>query len=98
MTISRRGLIGATIGVAAATAVGVVSFVRSGETAAAAPGGGGAKYQPGPGVTLKGPGDMIMQLADGKWHSHLLPFAAPFRDKASLLEELKRARAQRLIG
>jgi hypothetical protein len=98
MNISRRGLIGATLGVAAATAVGVVTVARSGDTAVAAPGGGGAKYQSGPRILPPGPGDMIRQLPNKKWHSHLLPFAAPFSDKASLLLELKRARDQKLIG
>jgi hypothetical protein len=41
---------------------------------------------------------MIMQLPNRKWRTHLLPFAAPFADKASLLRELKRARDQKLIG
>jgi hypothetical protein len=98
MNISRRGLIGATLGVAAATAVGVVTVARSGDTAVAAPTGRGAKYHSGPRILPPGPGDMIMQLPNRKWRTHLLPFAAPFSDKASLLLELKRARAQKLIG
>jgi hypothetical protein len=95
MKISRRTLIGATIGAAAAAGVGVVTFARSGDTAAAAPSGG--KYQPGPGGK-RGPGDMIMQLPNARWSSHLLPFTAPFKDLPSLQAELRRARAQKLIG
>jgi hypothetical protein len=98
MNISRRGLIGATLAVAAATAVGVATVARSGDTAVAAPVGGGAKYHSGPRILPPGPGDMIMLLPTKKWRSHLLPFAAPFSDKASLLRELKRARDQKLIG
>ena len=98
MDISRRGLIGATLGVAAAAAVGVITVARSGETAAAAPSGRGDKYQPGPDQPRRGPGDMIMQRADGKWHSHLLPFTAPFKDRPAVEAELRRARADKLIG
>lgn len=46
-----------------------------------------------PGMT----GDMIERRPDGRWSSHLLPFAPPFPDKASLQAELARARAQGLI-
>ena len=45
-----------------------------------------------------GQGDMIMQLPNGKWISHALPFAGPFPDRASLEAEIKRSRAQGLIG
>jgi hypothetical protein len=98
MNISRRGLIGATLGVAGAAALGVVTIARSGDTAVAAPSAGGDKYHSGPGGPKRGPGDMIMQLPNGKWHSHLLPFAAPFADRASLQGALNRARAEKLIG
>lgn len=95
MNISRRALLGTALGVAAAAAVGAVAFAGPGKSPA--PRGTG-RYQPGPGgPSQRGPGDMVMHLTTGRWHSHLLPFAAPFRDKASLLAELKRARAQRLL-
>jgi hypothetical protein len=67
------------------------------------PGGGPAPRQasphaPGhehgaPGMT----GDMLERRPDGRWTSHLLPFAPPFPDKASLQAALARARAQGLI-
>jgi len=96
MQMSRRALIGTTLAVAAATAAGVINFGRSGQTAVAA--GGGGKYAPGPGGRPQGPGDMIMQLPNGRWSSHLLPFAPPFKDRVSLQAELKRARSERIIG
>jgi hypothetical protein len=40
---------------------------------------------------------MAMQVLSTQWHTHLLPFAAPFRDKTTLLAELKKARALRLF-
>jgi hypothetical protein len=95
MSISRRALVGAALGFAAAAAVGAVAFAGPGQSPTGAPRRGG-KYHPGPRGT-RGSGDMIMQLSDGSWHTHLLPFAAPFRDKASLLAELKRTRAQGLV-
>jgi len=100
MKISRRAMLGIAAGVAAAAAAGAgaVAFAGPGERPAGPRGGGGAKYQPGPGdPRLKGPGDMAMQVLGTKWHSHLLPFAAPFPDKATLNAELKNARKQRLF-
>ena len=99
MKISRRAVLGVAVGVvgAAAAGVGVAAFAGPG-VRPAAPLTGGAKYQPGPGdPRLKGPGDMVMQVLSTRWHSHLLPFAAPFSDKTTLVAELKRARAQRLF-
>lgn len=89
---------GIALGVGAGAAVGVVAVAGPGVQPATVP-GGGDKYQPGPGDRgLRGPGDLIMEHAPREWHSHLLPFARPFADKASLVGELQRARAQRLLG
>ena len=91
------GLAGAAVvGVAACAGPGVRPAGPSGNPGA--PVGGGAQYQPGPGdPRLRGPGDMVMQMATNKWHSHLLPFGSMFPDRASLMAEIKRARALKLF-
>jgi hypothetical protein len=97
MKISRRALFGLALGAAGATAVGAVAFAGPG-VKPAAPTRHGDAYQPGPGDPRRhGPGDMIMQMLNSKWHTHLLPFAANFSSKTAVLAELKRARALRLF-
>lgn len=98
MKISRRALIGSALGVAAAAAVGAFAFAGP-DTPQAGPRQKGDRYAPGPrDAGRRGPGDMSMQLPDGRWHSHLLPFAQPFSSRAALDRELGRARSRRLIG
>lgn len=61
---------------------------------------GGPVPAPGPNARVPGgrTGDMIMQRPDGKWVTHLLPFAGPFPDRASAEAEIKRNRDQGLIS
>ena len=93
MKITRRGFLISAFGAAAAAAVG-----RSAIAAPPRPPGGGGRgggvYQPSgvPG----GHGDMAMQLRDGRWSSHLLPFAA-FPTEASMRSELARAKNRGLF-
>jgi len=93
MVITRRVLITAALAAAATAAVGVVAFAGP----SGAPPAGRGKYHPGPGGPRNGPGSMIMQDLNGKWVSHLLPFAAPFPNRASLAAELARAKAKGLV-
>lgn len=113
MTIDRRKFLLSALGAAAIAAAGGIALAAGPERAPGPggtyapvrelPGGGPAPREapqnaPGhehapPGMT----GDMIERRPDGRWTSHLLPFAPPFPDKASLQAELARARAQGLI-
>jgi hypothetical protein len=94
MRINRRQFMLSALAAAAAASLGGVALT-------AASGGGGTYApirknvnppplrQPPPGPL----GDMIMQLSNGGWTSHSLPFAALFPDQASVQAELARSRA-----
>jgi hypothetical protein len=94
MRINRRQFMLSALAAAAAASLGGVAL-----TAASGAGGTYAPIrknvsppplrQPPAGP----PGDMVMQLPNGGWTSHLLPFAAPFPDQASAQAEVARSRA-----
>jgi hypothetical protein len=99
MNLNRRQFLASALGAVAAAALGTAALAAD----RAGPGGGGT-YAPirrgaggapplPPQAPLGATGDMIMQTPDGRWMSHLLPFAAPFPDEASVHAELAQSRA-----
>jgi len=94
MKITRRGFVLSAFGAAAAAAVGTAAIAAPPPRPSPGGGRGGGVYQPNglPGVH----GDMAMQMRDGRWSSHLLPFAA-FPTQASLAAELTRGRQRGLF-
>jgi hypothetical protein len=89
----RQFMLSALAAAAAATLGGVALTTASGVGGTYAPirknVGPPPPKQPPPGPR----GDMVMQLPNGRWDSHLLPFAAPLPDQASLQAQLARSRA-----
>jgi len=101
MKVSRRAVLVSALGAGVAAAVGALVIAGPGgmEAMPSGPARKGDRYAPGPRDRgRRGPGDMTMQLSDGRWHSHLLPFTQPFSRKRDLDSQLASARSRHLIG
>ena len=105
MIVTRREMLVAALGAAGAAALGAVALtVGATPGGAAVPANGYAPIRKPPGApplprraALNPTGDMIMRSPNGRWTSHLLPFADPSPDQESLKSQIAQMRARGLF-